>query len=683
MASAFRSIYFRIVFSVSLICLALAQDDEEFVYHGFYQDPQLRRDGLAAVQGSGLLQLTNTVDASQKAGHAFYPFPIKFNTSSSQSLSFSTSFVFSIVPQYPNLGGHGMAFVISPSMDFSNRVSLPSQFLGLFNRSSEGNSTNHILAIELDIIQSNEFNDIDNNHVGIDVNSLISVASATAAYFSDEEGINKTLNLISGDRMQIWIEYRADDKLLNVTLAPITISKPSRPLLSTSIDLSQIFLDTMYVGFSASTGSVATEHCVLGWSFNKNGQAQSLNISKLPPLPILSPEPLSAKATRDRRIIIVFIVVTVTMLITTGAAVYLVRRKKYEEIYEDWEKEYGPQRFLYKSLYKATKGFKDKEVIGKGGFGKVYRGVLSSNEQIAVKKVSHDSKQGMKEFVAEVISMGRLRHRNLVKLRGYCRRKGEFMLVYDYMPNGSLDKILHRNMNLNLNWFQRFRIIRGVASGLLYLHEDWEQVVLHRDIKPANVLLDNVLNGKLGDFGLARLYDHGSTLQTTKLVGTFGYMAPELMRTGKASTSTDVYAFGVFMLEVACGRKPIEHEGLSEAVNLVDWVTGLWKRGAILESSDPRLQGLYAEEQMKLVLMLGLFCSHPHPAARPSMRQVMQYLDGEVTLPDIPPEGVVIGLFSETNEASQSGISFPSLTRDNSSCAHTRSTINSLLTVGR
>ncbi|KAJ4702733.1 Lectin-receptor kinase [Melia azedarach] len=113
-------------------------------------------------------------------------------------------------------------------------------------------------------------------------------------------------------------------------------------------------------------------------------------------------------------------------------------------------------------------------------------------------------------------------------------------------------------------------------------------------------------------------------------------MAPELLRTGKASTSTDVYAFGVFMLEVACGRRPIEQEGLTEAVNLVDWVTDYWERGAILESSDPRLEGLYAEEQMELVLKLGLFCSHPNLAARPSMRQVMQYLDGEVTLPDIP-----------------------------------------------
>ncbi|KAJ4702730.1 Lectin-receptor kinase [Melia azedarach] len=673
MSASLTSLYFWVVFSVSFFFTAWTQDENQFIYHDFYVVPQLQRRGLASIRSNGLLQLTSS-DGEQREGNAFYPFPIKFETSS-RYLSFSTTFVFAIIREEHNSGGNGMAFVISPSTDFCEAFA--GAYLGIFNISNNGLATNHILAIELDTVQSPEFKDINGNHVGIDVNSMISKVSAPAGYFSDTDGQFKTLFLQSGNPIQIWIEYDGAEKLLNVTLAPITIPRPKRPLLSATLDLSQILLDSMYVGFSASTGTRVSDHYVLGWSFNKGGQAESLNISQLPSIPVRSPPPSKA-ILQSRLIIIVLILPVVFVLITILAAVYYVRRKKYEEIYEDWEREYGPQRFLYKDLYKATKGFKDKEVIGNGGFGKVYRGVLASNEEIAVKKVSHDSKQGMKEFVAEVVSMGRLRHRNLVKLRGYCRRKGEFLLVYDYMPNGSLDKFLHRNTKTSLNWLQRFRIVRGVTSGLLYLHEDWEQVVLHRDIKPANVLLDNDLNGKLGDFGLARIYDHGSTLQTTKLVGTFGYMAPELLRSGQASTRTDVYAFGVFMLEVACGRRPIEQEGLTEVVNLVDWVTGYWKRGAILESSDPRLEGLYAEEQMELILKLGLFCSHPNPAARPSMRQVMQYLDGEITLPDIPPEGVVIGLCSETNEASESEIA-----GNRNSSAHTWSTIDSVLTVGR
>ncbi|CAK9148394.1 unnamed protein product [Ilex paraguariensis] len=241
----------------------------------------------------------------------------------------------------------------------------------------------------------------------------------------------------------------------------------------------------------------------------------------------------------------------------------------------------------------------------------------------------------MKEFVAEIASLGRLRHRHLVALLGYCRRKGELLLVYDYMPHGSLDKFLHRNENPSLNWAQRYRIIRGVASGLLYLHEEWEKVVLHRDVKASNVLVDAHFNGQLGDFGLARLYDHGENPKTTHVVGTFGYIAPELVRTGKATTSTDVFAFGAFMLEVACGKRLLKVQGLTDDMVLVQWVMEKWKEGAILEASDPRLGGDFVVEEMELVLKLGLLCSHYNPMARPSMRQVMKHLDGDAMLPEV------------------------------------------------
>ena len=154
-------------------------------------------------------------------------------------------------------------------------------------------------------------------------------------------------------------------------------------------------------------------------------------------------------------------------------------------------------------------------------------------------------------------------------LLGYCRRKGELLLVYDYMSNGSLDKYLFNQPHVTLSWSQRFQVIKGAASGLLYLHEGWDQVVIHRDVKASNVLLDGELNGRLGDFGLARLYDHRTDPQTTHVVGTLGYLALEHTRSSKAITSTDVYAFGAFMLEVACGRRPIQ---ANEDSILVDWV---------------------------------------------------------------------------------------------------------------
>ncbi|KAL7247413.1 hypothetical protein ACSBR2_002349 [Camellia fascicularis] len=317
--------------------------------------------------------------------------------------------------------------------------------------------------------------------------------------------------------------------------------------------------------------------------------------------------------------------VSIVLIVTTLGIVCFVRRKKYDEILEGWEKEYGPQRFSYKDLYKATKGFKDTELIGAGGFVKVYRGVLPSSKQlVAVKKVSHDSKQGMKEFVAEIASMGRLRHMNL---------------------------FLFSNKKRYLNWAQRYRILKGVASALVHLHE-WEQVVLHRDVKASNVLLDDQLHGWLGDFGLARLYDHGAKPQTTHVVGTVGYLAPELTKTGKATTSTDVFAFGAFLLEVACGRRPIDLQGLAEEMILVDWVFEKWKQGVILETCDPILEGDYLANEMELVLKLGLLCFHSNLAARPSMKQVMQYLDGETCFPETILEGAGVDMLVKDNKTS-------------------------------
>ncbi|KAF3962985.1 hypothetical protein CMV_012575 [Castanea mollissima] len=657
--------------------MAFAQNENQFIYNGFLQ-AKLHLDGSAKITSNGLMLLTNTVNISNpQVGHAFFQFPLKFNTTSSglRPFSFSTNFVFAIVPLVPNVGGHGMAFTISPSSNFTNAAG--NQYLGLFNSSNEGLTSNHILAIELDTALNPEFGDIDRNHVAIDVNSLNSTDSASAMYFSNKEGKNISLELTSGNPMHLWIDYDEAEKLLSVTLAPNGIPKPNQPLMSKSIDLSQYLLESMYVGFSAATGTlIPSNHYVLGWSFNKSGQAQGLDVSKLPSLP----RQRKAKEISGLMIMVLLIAVALVLIAITGTA-YNSRRKKFEEIREDWEEEYGPQRFTYKNLYKATKGFSDKELLGAGGFGKVYRGTLpSSNTQIAVKKVSHDSKQGMKEFVAEIISMGRLRHRNLVQLLGYCRRRGELLLVYDYMPNGSLDKFLYSNEKQNLNWIQRFRILKGVASGLLYLHEEWEQVVLHRDVKASNVLLDAELNGRLGDFGLARLYDHGTNPQTTHVVGTVGYLAPELTRTGRATTCTDVFSFGAFMLEVACGRRPIELQGLPEEVVLVDYVFLCWGKGAILDASDPRLEGNYVVEEMELVLKLGLFCSHLVPEARPSMRQVVQFLDGNAKLPELPNDKACFGT-STSNEASDFLLSFPS--SFSIASAPSCSSIDSILRSGR
>ncbi|KAL6138759.1 hypothetical protein ACLB2K_064038 [Fragaria x ananassa] len=616
------------VLLVLLLRLTLAEgQDLNFIYNNGFNDRSglnLTLDGIAEITPEGLLKLTN--DTKQKSGHAFYPNPVTFkNSDNDTAFSFSTNFVFAIRSQYATLSGHGIAFVIAPTRGLPG--ALPSQYLGLFNGSNNGNLTNHVFAVELDTIQSTEFDDINENHVGIDINGLDSVTSAPAGYFS---GGFKNLTLISGKEMRVWVEYDGTKKQIEVTMAPIGVAtKPPTPLLSLKYDLSSVLNKTMYIGFSSSTGSVLTSHYVVGWSFRMNGQAQDLIASKLPKLPRIEGKKRSMLFTFG----VPLLSVSLVLLLVSGVFYVIRRKRKFAEVLEDWELEYGPQRFKYKELYIATKGFREKELLGTGGFGKVYRGILPSSKiEIAVKRVSHESRQGMKEFVAEIVSIGLLRHRNLVQLLGYCRRKGELLLVYDYMPNGSLDKYLYDQPEVTLNWNQRFRVIKGVAAGLFYLHEEWEQVVIHRDVKASNVLLDGELNGRLGDFGLARLYDHGTDPQTTHIVGTLGYLAPEHTRTGRATTSTDVFAFGAFLLEVACGKRPIEIQG-TEDVILVDWVFSCWSRSNILEARDQSFGTDFVAEEVELVLKLGLLCSHSEPAARPSMRQVIQYLAGDVTLP--------------------------------------------------
>jgi serine/threonine protein kinase len=203
------------------------------------------------------------------------------------------------------------------------------------------------------------------------------------------------------------------------------------------------------------------------------------------------------------------------------------------------------------------------------------------------------------------------------------------------LANGSLDNLIFGNPTTVLPWPRRYAILKGVAAGLLYLHEEWEKMVIHRDIKSSNVLLDSELNGRLGDFGLARLYDHSGNPDTTNLVGTLGYIAPELIQTGKATPSSDVFSFGVLLLEVACGRMPVDPLKVGEQVILLEWAWELYMKGKLVEASDPKLGKGYDVGEMEMVLKLGLLCSHPQPKCRLGMRNVCQILEGEAPLPDL------------------------------------------------
>nr|AKV93675.1 clade VII lectin receptor kinase [Nicotiana benthamiana] len=606
----------------------------DFVFNGF-KPSDLSLFGIATIE-SGILTLTN--DSTFSIGRALHPPKIVTKApNSAQVLPFSTSFIFAMAPFKDRLPGHGIVFLFVPQTGIDGTTS--SQNLGFLNFTNNGNPDNHVFGVEFDVFKNQEFNDINDNHVGIDVNSLASVFAHEAGYwpdkyskFSDDGNLNEesfeTLKLNNGRNYQVWIDYA--DFQINVTTAPVGMKRPKQPLLDFPLNLSQVFKEEMYVGFTASTGDLAQGHKILAWSFsNSNFRisdaliTQGLPSFELPKDPVHRSKGFIAGMTVSLLFLVVVTVVVSLFLIKRNR-----RMKREREEMEDWELEYWPHRISYQEIDAATKGFADENVIGIGGNGKVYKGVLTGSLEVAVKRISHESSEGARQFLAEISSLGRLKHRNLVSLRGWCKKdRHSLILVYDYMENGSLDKRLFECDETNMLSFEdRIRILKDVASGVLYLHEGWEAKVLHRDIKASNVLLDKDMNARLGDFGLARMHDHGQVANTTRVVGTVGYLAPEFVKTGRASTQTDVFGYGVLVLEVMCGRRPIEEDGKPP---LLDWLWELMRRGELINAFDRRLRTSqdFNEEEALRVLQLGMICASMDPKARPTMRQVVKFFE--------------------------------------------------------
>ncbi|KAJ4891244.1 putative inactive L-type lectin-domain containing receptor kinase III.1 [Raphanus sativus] len=621
MAITSKSIALTTIFLSILFSCASSQQETKFLNHGFL-GANLLNFGSSIVHPSGLLELTNT--SMRQIGQAFHGFPIPFSKpNSSNSISFSTSFVFAITPG-PGAPGHGLAFVISPSMDFSG--ALPSNYLGLFNTSNNGNSLNRILAVEFDTVQAVELNDIDDNHVGIDLNGVVSIESAPAAYFDDRDAKNISLRLASGDPIRVWIEYNATEMLLNVTLAPLQRPKPNLPLLSRKMNLSETLSEQQhYVGFSAATGTVTSTHLVLGWSFSIEGRAAEIDLTKLPSIPVPpspsspppNPPPVSVKKdSNNTKLIIIFAAsATGVVVILILLGFWLFRRR---QVFFTG----GARKFSHQMISSATGGFDNSRLLGERNSGSFYKGQLTPTEIIAVKRITCTTRQQKTTLIAEIASISRLRQRNLVNLLGYCSKGNEIYLVYEYVPNGSLDRFLFSNDRPVLTWSDRFCIIKGIAAGLQYLHGEGQRPLIHGNVIPSNVLLDEELNARLGDYGQGNR--HSNT----------GHVAPELVETGKATRDADVFGFGVLVMEILCGRKAIEPTKPPEEISLVNWVLHGFKKGDLLQTCDTRMnRDELVGREVLLVLKTGLLCANRSPEARPMMKQVVRYLDGTESLP--------------------------------------------------
>nr|XP_017252448.1 PREDICTED: cysteine-rich receptor-like protein kinase 6 [Daucus carota subsp. sativus] len=282
----------------------------------------------------------------------------------------------------------------------------------------------------------------------------------------------------------------------------------------------------------------------------------------------------------------------------------------------------------------ATQQFSMENKLGEGGFGPVYKGTLVDGKEIAVKRLSRNSGQGLQEFKAEVTLIAKLQHKNLVKLLGCCLEGRELLLVYDYMPNKSLDvHLFDSTMGAQLDWTTRLSIINGIARGILYLHEDSRLRIIHRDLKASNILLDHEMNPKISDFGMARIFGSNQIqANTNRVVGTYGYMAPEYAMEGIFSVKSDVYSFGVLLLEVVSGRKNSGFHLAGNGHSLLTYTWNLWSSGKGLELMDPSLSDTYVESEVLKCIQIGLLCVQEDPADRPIMSTVVHML-GSSTIP--------------------------------------------------
>ncbi|KAL7597611.1 hypothetical protein Lser_V15G24133 [Lactuca serriola] len=300
---------------------------------------------------------------------------------------------------------------------------------------------------------------------------------------------------------------------------------------------------------------------------------------------------------------------------------------------------FSKSTFTYEELARATDGFSEANFLGQGGFGYVHRGVLPNGKEVAVKQLKTGSGQGEREFQAEVEIISRVHHKHLVSLVGYCISGAQRLVVYEFVPNNTMEFHLHGKNRPVMEFPTRLRIALGAAKGLAYLHEDCHPKIIHRDIKAANILLDFNFEAKVADFGLAKITSDVATHVSTRVMGSFGYLAPEYAASGKLSDKSDVFSFGVMLLELITGKRPVDSAQTFMDDSLVDWARPLLTRamddGNFDTIADPRLQKDYNHSEMARMVSCAAACVRHSARRRPRMSQVVRALEGDVSLSDL------------------------------------------------
>ncbi|KAG4204051.1 hypothetical protein ERO13_A04G024132v2 [Gossypium hirsutum] len=380
-----------------------------------------------------------------------------------------------------------------------------------------------------------------------------------------------------------------------------------------------------------------------------------------------------------RRTVIVSVIVTMTVF-TSAFCIWQVKVKREKRKGQDllsfevtmspshtkkeqckgrWqvehEKEVEIPLFSFSSVSAATDNFSFSNKLGEGGFGPVYKGKLLKGDEVAVKRLSRQSGQGWDELKNEAMLIGKLQHKNLVKLLGCCIERDEKILIYEYLPNKSLDTLLFgTNAMVTLPWKTRVRIMEGIAQGLLYLHQYSRVQIIHRDLKASNILLDEDMNPKISDFGMARIFGGTEQRATKRIVGTYGYMAPEYALGGVFSVKSDVFSFGVLLLEILSGKKNTGFY-LSNSLDLIGYAWDLWTSKRPLEFINPETHDTYCPIAATRYMNIALLCVEERAANRPTMSDVVMMLNNELTVLPSPVQPA----FSNARNVQDSSQSIP------------------------
>ncbi|CAL5088787.1 unnamed protein product [Urochloa decumbens] len=633
--------------SLHLPCATSLSFDFNFSQPGGYNADNFTFLGDAYFD-SQVIELTKndrSKNLSSSVGRASYKQPVAiWDEVTGELASFTTTFSMQIELDKINnvISGDGMAFFLAhypssiPSSSAGSKLGLFSEGLTTTNATGD----DRVVAVEFDTYLNKQF-DTSDNHMGIDINSLISKA------YTNTTLPGKTLT--SGFVMTCQVSYNNDTQLL---AADLQIGGTSYHV-STGADLRQLLPSVVAIGFSGATGLAAELHRVFSWSFNS-----TLDVHVHPP-PASHGHTHAGLFSKHGWEKVAVGIIGGSLLVAALLVCYFIcwTPRTRKELVDDWPRDNKekpddrpdedpgqfPQilrQFTSDELVEATNNF--AEELGKGGFATVYKGELTRPTRlVAIKRFKLEPSDYLrkKAFDDEVRAICQVRHPNLVELEGWCNHENNPMLVYELVPEGSLHEHLHEGKSW-LSWSTRYKIILDLAHALQYLHGRCSKCVVHGDIKPPNILLDSQYVAKLSDFGLARLIDHGIQSKTTTIVvGTHGYLDPEIIKMGRRNSKSDMYSFGIVLLEMVSGKRPTVADHQITIADLLIDVHSAYSSRAILLAADSKLRTESTSddrEQMERVLLVGLWCAHLDPSKRPDIEQAIGALESKDVM-KIPP----------------------------------------------